>query len=153
MLLRQRDEEILRQADGAGTRLALRKPAKWAKRGATRENAAHADAIRGSFAIGANAGRFEARHSDDEVAQAMSESRDKSSEGTAAVGLSCRADFIFDARMGDSASRPIKVLSECMCDFRRPDWEGRWNDWLSGRNPYLNLFLCEEHAKKLGLLR
>jgi hypothetical protein len=74
-------------------------------------------------------------------------------EDTAAVNLSCRADFIFDARSREDTSRPIKVLSECMCDFRRPDWENRWADWSSGRNPYLNLFLCEEHARILGLIK
>jgi hypothetical protein len=83
----------------------------------------------------------------------MSESKDQTSEHPPNLGLSCQADFIFDARSRDSQSRPIKVLSECMCDFRRPDWESRWSDWHSGRNPYLNLFLCEEHARKLGLLR
>jgi hypothetical protein len=76
----------------------------------------------------------------------------KASEDTATVNLSCRAEFIFDARSRDNTSRPIKVLSECMCDLRRPDWESRWSDWSSGRNPYLNLFLCEEHARKLGLM-
>lgn len=76
----------------------------------------------------------------------------KASKDPKALHLSCRADFIFDARSRDKASRPIKVLSECVCDFRRPDWESRWNDWESGRNPYLNLFLCEEHARSLGLM-
>jgi len=76
----------------------------------------------------------------------------RTSEDTAALGLSCRAEFIFDAQSRDNTSRPIKVLSECMCDLRRPDWESRWSDWSSGRNPYLNLFLCEEHARKLGLM-
>ncbi len=69
------------------------------------------------------------------------------------VVLRCRADFIFDAQAHGSNSRPIKVLSECMCDFRRPDWESRWNDWNSRLNPYLNLFLCAEHARQLGLLK
>ena len=70
------------------------------------------------------------------------------------TALKCRAEFIFDARSRTGeTSRPIKVLSECMCDMRRPDWESRWNDWSSGRNPYLNLFLCEEHARKLGLMK
>ena len=77
----------------------------------------------------------------------------EASEDTAALNLSCRAEFIFDARSREAPSRPIKVLSECMCDMRRPDWESRWSDWSSGRNPYLNLFLCEEHAKKLGLMK
>jgi hypothetical protein len=65
----------------------------------------------------------------------------------------CRADFIFTARTRMDGSRPIQVLSECICDFRRPDWESRWSDWQAQQNPYLNLFLCEEHAKKLGLMK
>jgi hypothetical protein len=74
-------------------------------------------------------------------------------EGSTAVQLQCRAEFIFDVRSRERTSRPIKVLSECMCDFRRPDWEGRWSDWSSGRDPYLNLFLCEQHARALGLIK
>ncbi len=70
-----------------------------------------------------------------------------------AVGINCRAEFIFDARTRGGESRPIKVLSECMCDCRRPDWESRWNDWSSRLNPYLNLFLCAEHARELGLVK
>lgn len=77
----------------------------------------------------------------------------KTSEDSATLNLNCRAEFIFDARSKGNVSRPIKVLSECMCDMRRPDWESRWSDWNSGHNPYLNLFLCEEHAKKLGLMK
>ena len=75
----------------------------------------------------------------------------KAPKKTESPALLCRADFIFQAKSGKKKSRPIKVLSECMCDFRRPDWESRWNDWNSGQNPFLNLFLCAEHAKKLGL--
>jgi hypothetical protein len=77
----------------------------------------------------------------------------KASEDSAVLHESCRAEFIFDVRAREKTSRPIKVLSECMCDFRRPDWAGRWSDWSSGRNPYLNLFLCEKHARELGLMR
>jgi hypothetical protein len=77
----------------------------------------------------------------------------KITEESAPTHLGCRAAFIFDTRARSTKSRPIKVLSECICDFRRPDWEGRWNDWSSGRDPYLNLFLCEEHARELGLMR
>jgi hypothetical protein len=77
----------------------------------------------------------------------------KVTDESAAVHLTCRAELIFDSGARDAKSRPIKALSECICDFRRPDWKSRWNDWSSGRNPYLNLFLCEEHARKLGLLR
>ena len=75
----------------------------------------------------------------------------RTSEDPAA--LSCRAEFIFEAKSQGNTSRPIKVLSDCMCDLRRPDWESRWNEWSSARNPYLNLFLCEEHARKLGLMK
>jgi hypothetical protein len=78
---------------------------------------------------------------------------DKVTETSAAIELHCRADFIFDSRARNKKSRPIKVLSECICDFRRPDWESRWKDWNSGHNPYLNLFLCDKHARKLGLMR
>ena len=77
----------------------------------------------------------------------------KAADESAAVQLSCQADFIFDSRARVAKSRPIRVLSKCICDMRRPDWQSRWNDWNSGRDPYLNLFLCEEHARKLGLLR
>lgn len=76
----------------------------------------------------------------------------KAPEKAESLGLSCRAEFIFNLGTSKNGERPIKVLSECMCDFRRPDWESRWNDWNSQRNPYLNLFLCSEHARKLGLL-
>jgi hypothetical protein len=84
---------------------------------------------------------------DDAQAQPMIKSRDADE-----AVLRCRADFIFDARTRGRGSRPIKVLSECMCDFRRADWESRWNDWNSRLIPYLNLFLCAEHARELGLL-
>jgi len=72
---------------------------------------------------------------------------------TQTVSLHCRAEFIFDTRRRGNGAHPIKVLSECMCDCRRPDWESRWNDWNSRLNPYLNLFLCAEHARRLGLLK
>jgi hypothetical protein len=72
---------------------------------------------------------------------------------TETVSLQCRAEFIFDTRTRGNGSRPIKVLSDCMCDFRRPDWENRWNDWNSRLDPYLNLFLCAAHARKLGLMK
>jgi hypothetical protein len=72
---------------------------------------------------------------------------------TETVSLQCRAEFIFDTRTRGNASRPIKVLSDCMCDFRRPDWDNRWNDWSSRLDPYLNLFLCAAHARKLGLMK
>jgi hypothetical protein len=72
---------------------------------------------------------------------------------TQTVSLNCRAEFIFDVRTRGNGAHPIKVLSDCMCDCRRPDWESRWHDWNSRLNPYLNLFLCAEHARKLGLLK
>jgi len=73
-------------------------------------------------------------------------------EETKVTERACRAEFIFDARRG-GATRPIKVLSDCMCDFRRADWESRWNDWNARRNPYLNLFLCAAHARELRLIK
>ena len=76
----------------------------------------------------------------------------KTSQKSEPVGLACRAEFIFNSRAGKDRARPIKVLSECMCDFRRPDWASRWGDWNSRGNPYLNLFLCAEHARSLGLM-
>ena len=76
----------------------------------------------------------------------------KAPEKTEPLGLACRAEFIFNSRTGKNGSRPLKVLSECMCDFRRPDWDSRWSDWNARRNPYLNLFLCAEHARALGLM-
>jgi hypothetical protein len=47
--------------------------------------------------------------------------------------------------------RSVQVLGDYACDFRRPDWAHRWADWNSGRNSYLNLFLCAKHARELGL--
>ena len=79
-------------------------------------------------------------------------SRTARTEGTKVAERTCRAEFIFDVRRG-GATRPIKVMSDCMCDFRRADWESRWNDWNARRNPYLNLFLCAEHARELGLMK
>ena len=76
----------------------------------------------------------------------------KGPENSESLDLKCRAEFIFDAPPRTNGNPPIKVLSECMCDFRRPDWESRWKDWNSQRNSYLNLFLCSEHAKQLGLM-
>ena len=46
-----------------------------------------------------------------------SRSRTTKTEGTKAAERACRAEFIFDVRRG-GVSRPIKVLSDCMCDFR-----------------------------------
>jgi hypothetical protein len=64
----------------------------------------------------------------------------------------CQAQFIFFAKTREKETPPVKILGEYVCDFRRPDWEQRWKDWNLGRNPFLNLFLCEDHARKLGLL-
>jgi hypothetical protein len=68
------------------------------------------------------------------------------------VSPDCKAEYIFYARTRGSDPRPVKVLDEFTCDCRRPDWEYRWAEWNSQNNPYLNLFLCSEHAKKLGLI-
>jgi hypothetical protein len=70
----------------------------------------------------------------------------------ASSGTECRAEFIFYARKQASESRSVQVLGEYACDFRRPDWAHRWSDWSSGRNRYLNLFLCAKHARELGLM-
>jgi hypothetical protein len=64
----------------------------------------------------------------------------------------CRAEFIFYARNQSGKLHPVEVLGHYTCDFRRPDWAHRWDDWNSGRNPYLNLFLCVKHARELGLM-
>ena len=64
----------------------------------------------------------------------------------------CRAEFIFYARNQSSKTRSVEVLGHYACDFRRPDWTQRWADWNSGQNLYLNLFLCEKHARELGLM-
>jgi hypothetical protein len=68
------------------------------------------------------------------------------------VSPNCKAEYIFYARTRGSHSRPVKVLDEFTCDYRRPDWQYRWAEWNAHNNPYLNLFLCIEHAKKLGLI-
>lgn len=64
----------------------------------------------------------------------------------------CRAEFIFYAQTGSAEARPERILGEYSCDCQRPDWESRWRDWNSRQNPYLNLFLCAEHARKLSLI-
>jgi hypothetical protein len=64
----------------------------------------------------------------------------------------CRAELIFYAKTRQKESRPVTILGEYTCDCRRPDWPQRWQDWSTSANPFLNLFLCREHAKKLGLL-
>jgi len=67
-------------------------------------------------------------------------------------GLTCRAEFIFYAQSRATNARPVKVLDEYTCDCRRSDWEHRWAEWNTHNNPYLHLFLCVEHARKLGLM-
>jgi hypothetical protein len=64
----------------------------------------------------------------------------------------CTAELIFYAQTQRDRSEPVKVLGEYVCDFTRPDWEHRWMEWNSGLNAYLHLFLCKEHARKLGLI-
>jgi hypothetical protein len=64
----------------------------------------------------------------------------------------CRAEFIFYAQTGDAVPRPEKIFGDYNCDCQRPDWESRWRDWSTRQNPYLNLFLCADHARKLHLI-
>jgi hypothetical protein len=64
----------------------------------------------------------------------------------------CRAELIYYAKSRQKQSRPVTILGEYTCDCRRPDWPQRWQDWSTSANPFLNLFLCRDHAKKLGLL-
>jgi hypothetical protein len=77
---------------------------------------------------------------------------EKASAQKAFQSSTCRADFIFYAQSRATNSRPVKVLDEYACDFRRPDWEHRWTEWNAHQNPYLHLFLCSDHARKLGLI-
>jgi hypothetical protein len=65
----------------------------------------------------------------------------------------CRAELIFYAKTRAHEPRPVKTLGDYACDYRRPDWDHRWSEWCSRKNPYLNLFLCREHAVALGLLK
>ena len=71
---------------------------------------------------------------------------------TVSSSRKCRAEFIFYAHTHTNEPRPVPVLGEYTCDHRRPDWQHRWADWNSRQNPYLNLFLCEDHARQLGLM-
>jgi hypothetical protein len=75
-----------------------------------------------------------------------------SSEAETRENLTCRAELIFYAQSRADKSRPVKLLDEYTCDCRRSDWEHRWTEWQAHKNPYLHLFLCAEHARKLGLL-
>ena len=63
----------------------------------------------------------------------------------------CHAELIFYAQTKPDRPHPEKILGLYACDYTRPDWEHRWKEWNSRMNPYLNLFLCTEHATKLGL--
>src|SRR5436305_12665736 len=69
----------------------------------------------------------------------------------AALPSPCKAEFIFYAQAQRDSSKPVKVFGDYACDFTKPDWEHRWKVWNSRLNPYLHLFLCPEHACKLGL--
>jgi len=69
----------------------------------------------------------------------------------AAPPSSCKAELIFYAQAQRDPSKPAKVFGDYACDFTRPDWQHRWNEWNSRLNPYLHLFLCGEHARELGL--
>jgi hypothetical protein len=64
----------------------------------------------------------------------------------------CRAELIFYAKSLQKQSRPVTILGDYACDCRRPDWPQRWGDWSSSANPFLHLFLCRAHARKLGLM-
>jgi hypothetical protein len=64
----------------------------------------------------------------------------------------CRAELIFYARNSSSEARPVEILGDYACDYRRPDWEHRWMEWNSRQNPFLHLFLCANHARALGLI-
>lgn len=77
----------------------------------------------------------------------------QTTEICATPAIACEAELIFDPETRARGAEPIKVLGRYTCDCRRPDWEQRWRDWNSRQNPYLNLFLCTNHARKLGLIR
>jgi hypothetical protein len=64
----------------------------------------------------------------------------------------CKAELIFYAPTRGNKVRQAEIFGDYACDFRRPDWAHRWTDWDSGKNPFLNLFLCRNHAKELGLM-
>jgi len=52
------------------------------------------------------------------------------------------------------STKPCKspVRGEHACDRHGPNWEQRWAEWRNRINPYLNLYLCEEHARELHLI-
>jgi hypothetical protein len=76
----------------------------------------------------------------------------KAADSCASPTAQCEAELIFDPQTRATRSEPIKVLGHYTCDCRRPDWEQRWKDWNSRQHPYLNLFLCTNHATQLGLI-
>jgi hypothetical protein len=70
----------------------------------------------------------------------------------------CSAKFIFlplpePLSKLNRAPQIVDVLSRHICDCLRPDWEQRWTDWKSQRNPDIALYLCEGHARELLLIR
>lgn len=82
----------------------------------------------------------------------QSEQTKNAASEDASVKRECQAEFIFYAQTHANRSKPVKILGEYGCDYRRPDWEHRWKTWDSRQDPYLHLFLCKEHATKLGLM-
>ena len=80
------------------------------------------------------------------------EQKKKVIEENSSAGAECRAELIFYARISSSVARPVEILGDYACDYRRPDWEHRWTEWNSQQNPYLHLFLCANHARELGLI-
>ena len=81
------------------------------------------------------------------------ESKKKALSENVAVSTPCRAELIFYARTVRDELHSVEVLGDYTCDYRRPDWGHRWAEWNSRQNPYLNLFLCTNHARELGLIR
>jgi hypothetical protein len=80
------------------------------------------------------------------------EQRKKVTVEKTSPGAECRAELIFYSRLSSSAARPVEILGDYACDYRRPDWEHRWTEWNSRQNPFLHLFLCANHARALGLI-
>jgi hypothetical protein len=64
----------------------------------------------------------------------------------------CRAELIFYMGTEGDGAHTGEVLDDHPCDCTRPDWKERWSDWRAGQNPHLDLFLCKDHARKLGLI-
>jgi len=80
------------------------------------------------------------------------EKKNKVAVENSSAGAECRAELIFYARASSGEARPVEILGQYACDYRRPDWEHRWTEWNTRQNPYLHLFLCENHARALGLI-